>query len=123
METCKTCRFWTPQGGLEVGECRRRAPLVTGGMMSSIETVWPEVAAIGWCGEHERPIAAAARSTLPSPHPGWLHVAERALGASRADCPGLWIVPGHPELTGWQLIDLYMSSTAETRSRPGADQA
>lgn len=32
-------------------QCRRHAPLVTGGMMSSVETVWPVVQFFDWCGE------------------------------------------------------------------------
>lgn len=33
--------------------CHRRSPLVTGGMMSSCETVWPSVRRDDWCGDFE----------------------------------------------------------------------
>lgn len=55
MLTCATCQFFAlEEDGSEVrGDCRRHAPLVTGGMMSSVETVWPQVGETQWCGDHE----------------------------------------------------------------------
>lgn len=32
-------------------ECHRHAPLVTGGLYSAVETVWPLVAEDNWCGD------------------------------------------------------------------------
>jgi hypothetical protein len=48
-ESCIQCRFYQSN----TGNCRRRAPLVTGGMMSSVETVWPTTDIHDWCGEFE----------------------------------------------------------------------
>ena len=31
-----------------------------------------------------------------------------ALGATKADMPGLWNLAGHPELTSGQLVAIYM---------------
>lgn len=59
-ETCETCRFgvavvFTNPTDLHPSyvQCRRRSPLVTGGMMSTVETVWPKTALGDWCGEHK----------------------------------------------------------------------
>lgn len=63
MNKCQDCRWcsWpTPYHHPERQEtlpltfkCQRRAPITTGGMMSSIQTVWPEVTAEDGCGEWE----------------------------------------------------------------------
>lgn len=34
-------------------KCRRRAPVITGGMMSPTMTVWPAVLREEWCGDFE----------------------------------------------------------------------
>lgn len=58
--TCDTCMF---NGGTYVYldapmdtptglKCVRRSPAVTGGMTSSILTIWPMVSAEDWCGEY-----------------------------------------------------------------------
>ncbi|MBK8199186.1 MAG: hypothetical protein IPK75_12555 [Acidobacteria bacterium] len=64
MKTCENCKF---QGGfgppqdqdvthfVEFVRCRRRAPVITGGMMSATMTIWPQVHKNGWCGEYEPP--------------------------------------------------------------------
>ncbi|RSU57992.1 hypothetical protein [Sphingobium yanoikuyae] len=39
-------------------------------------------------------------------YPVAAYAAAKKLGAVPADIPGLWNVPGHPELTTGQLIDL-----------------
>lgn len=39
-------------------------------------------------------------------YPVAAYAAANKLGAVPADIPGLWNVPGHPELTTGQLIDL-----------------
>ena len=65
-DSCATCRFlgpiyWPDDHGIkEVNTfaCRRNAPVVTGGMMSSTMTVWPWVRAAQWCGQHELAKAA-----------------------------------------------------------------
>ena len=36
-----------------------------------------------------------------------IEYAARVMGATPADIPGLWNVPGHPELTTGQLLDLF----------------
>ena len=54
MATCETCR-WAIQC-VETDptlQCRRNSPLVTGGLFSPTQTVWPWVAANDWCGEHQ----------------------------------------------------------------------
>lgn len=52
---CKDCRFWqewatTP---IELSECRRHAPLATGGLHTPPETLWPRVKGHDWCGDFE----------------------------------------------------------------------
>ncbi len=37
--------------------------------------------------------------------------AAKALGATRADIPGLWNAPGYPELTTGQLLDIAAALT------------
>lgn len=49
MRSCASCRFWEGEAG--EGICRRRAPVVTGGMMSNVETVWPRTTIMDWCGD------------------------------------------------------------------------
>lgn len=39
--------------------------------------------------------------------PNIIRAAASSLGAVPADIPGLWNVPGHPELTTGQLLDLF----------------
>ena len=57
--TCETCRFWNGVKHVNEepypvkGECRRCSPLVTGGMMSNIVTIWPETGLSDWCGEYQ----------------------------------------------------------------------
>ena len=46
--TCATCAFWTT-----TNECRRHAPLVTGGLHTPTSTEWPSVNPTDWCGDHE----------------------------------------------------------------------
>jgi hypothetical protein len=63
---CGTCRFWEPD--VVDGECRRRAPLLTVGLLPSFvartphdeisyaregEAVWPRTLKEDWCGEWE----------------------------------------------------------------------
>lgn len=56
---CHNCKWLGAEGfhdsePVVVGRtCRRRAPLVTGGMMSATRTVWPVVALTDWCGDFE----------------------------------------------------------------------
>ena len=59
--TCSVCRFWDGYG--ETGRCRRRSPLVTGGMMSAVETVWPIVSDHDWCGDFETFASAILEAT------------------------------------------------------------
>ena len=35
----------------QINQCHRNAPIATGGMLSSVETVWPTVALNDWCGD------------------------------------------------------------------------
>jgi hypothetical protein len=57
---CWLCRQWEPgpipegEAGPSTGWCRKNAPLVTGGMMSAVETVWPITSPNDWCGQFER---------------------------------------------------------------------
>ena len=64
MRKCETCVFRSERpyinadrGAAEFGAvmfgCRRRAPIVTGGMMSHTITAWPMVTNDDWCGEHK----------------------------------------------------------------------
>ena len=49
---CDHCFFAVEQTDPpEMAECHRNPPLVTGGMMSSVETVWPVVNPGDYCGE------------------------------------------------------------------------
>ncbi len=63
VPTCETCRFRSerpfvnPDRGTAefhniMFACKRRAPVVTGGMMSRSETIWPMVSSADWCGEY-----------------------------------------------------------------------
>ena len=49
---CRICRFWNDHKTGR-GECRRAPPIVTGGMMSHVETVWPTTSEDDWCGGFE----------------------------------------------------------------------
>lgn len=64
MDRCETCRwigdgpYVNPDRGTAefsdiMYRCRRRAPVVTGGMMSNTMTIWPMVSHADWCGEHK----------------------------------------------------------------------
>lgn len=54
MERCGICRFFVKDNDeKDSGDCRRHAPLVTGGMMSDKETVWPHVDRYDGCGDYE----------------------------------------------------------------------
>lgn len=56
---CSNCKYWVRVDCDDpTGNCHRRAPLVTGGMMSSVETVWPSVNKDNWCGDFEHRIWA-----------------------------------------------------------------
>ena len=55
---CAHCRWMvsrdvTVSSGevVRVNQCRRNAPLVTGGLHTPIETAWPKVALNDWCGD------------------------------------------------------------------------
>lgn len=58
---CAVCRWrgesaTYPDAGMSALtglQCRRRAPIATGGMMSACVTVWPIVQADDWCAEFE----------------------------------------------------------------------
>ena len=60
-DTCGTCQFWNgvkhvPEEPYPVkGECRRNAPLVTGGFHCPVSTEWPQTGIADWCGEHQEP--------------------------------------------------------------------
>lgn len=43
-----------------------------------------------------------------------IFAAAEKLGASNSDIPGLWTVPGHPELTTNQLLNLAASGRVPT---------
>lgn len=63
--TCATC-CWRSEhpyinpdrGTAEFGEtmfaCKRRSPVVTGGMHCQTMTIWPTVARTDWCGDYMR---------------------------------------------------------------------
>ena len=54
---CRNCQFLIRRDRDDPsGDCHRRSPLVTGGMMSCVETVWPSVNLDDWCGEFEHRI-------------------------------------------------------------------
>lgn len=54
---CGVCHYWKGEPGCLLAPvvadqpCRRRAPIVTGGMMSTEQTTWPMTARSEWCGE------------------------------------------------------------------------
>lgn len=51
---CRNCKFLIVRDCDDPnGDCHRRSPLVTGGMMSSVETAWPSVNLDDWCGDFE----------------------------------------------------------------------
>lgn len=63
MDTCETCRFRSAdpycnpdRGTAEFSDimfaCKRRSPLVTGGLHCPTMTVWPMVKRSDGCGEH-----------------------------------------------------------------------
>lgn len=56
---CNSCRFALAlvPVNLEYRECHRHAPIVTGGMMSNVETCWPHVKPDDWCGDFEHKAA------------------------------------------------------------------
>lgn len=49
--TCLSCDHWNPSGEGH-GQCRRNAPIVTGGMHCPVSTEWPDTLPGDWCGEH-----------------------------------------------------------------------
>jgi hypothetical protein len=53
---CEQCRFWMAaptEAAPEQGECRRHAPLVTGGLHSEVTTEWPKTHCEDVCGDWE----------------------------------------------------------------------
>lgn len=56
-ETCKTC-IWGKDANINEDvsppvkgrKCRRNPPVVTGGMMSAVQTIWPLVQDADYCG-------------------------------------------------------------------------
>lgn len=56
--------------------------------------------------------AAVAFMDGPTEGMGLLALAVRNMGATPADKPGLWNVPGYPELTGEQLVAIAMNAFA-----------
>ena len=61
---CADCRFRSEEPHMNLDHrpaeyivpmfaCKRRAPVVTGGMMSPPTTIWPTVTNDDWCGEHQ----------------------------------------------------------------------
>ena len=59
LGNCIDCIFWDRESELSddehLGLCRKQSPLVTGGMMSNVETVWPTVNSGDWCGDFDVP--------------------------------------------------------------------
>ena len=64
MDKCETCRFrsgdlfYNPDRGTAefhsaMFACKRRAPVVTGGLHCPTMTVWPMVMNTDFCGEHQ----------------------------------------------------------------------
>jgi len=53
--TCSTCKFWknAHTSPVDLSECRRHAPVATGGMHCEAFTIWPKAKAGDWCGDHE----------------------------------------------------------------------
>lgn len=54
-EDCATCNFWhnlPDEGAGGTGQCRRHAPIITGGMMSHPETAWPITGEADGCGDY-----------------------------------------------------------------------
>lgn len=51
---CETCKHWQvtsrPLGGINQGECRKKAP------SSTCEIRWPIVFETDWCSEHEEEV-------------------------------------------------------------------
>lgn len=57
-ETCKTCIWGQDENvnndaspPIKGRKCRRKPPVVTGGMMSSVQTIWPLVLDADFCGD------------------------------------------------------------------------
>ena len=48
-DTCRTCRFWQPDGMYGNGQCRKNPPVIVGKTHDSGR--WPATAPEGWCGE------------------------------------------------------------------------
>lgn len=48
---CGNCRYSRNNDEKRCLECHKRSPIVTGGMMSDIQTVWPEVSPEDYCGD------------------------------------------------------------------------
>ena len=55
-KTCASCRWWDAKvldtGDAPDGFCKRRSPVVTGGMYGPEYTTWPVVKVDDFCGEH-----------------------------------------------------------------------
>ena len=50
--TCATCRWWS--GGFSnVGQCRRRSPVLLGNETIAPQQAWPGTWNTDWCGEHQ----------------------------------------------------------------------
>lgn len=73
-ENCRACRFWNvasaapnheSRSGALVGQCRRRAPVVSGdrtsGRMAYEGTAFPRSSSTQWCGEYEASAERAGR--------------------------------------------------------------
>lgn len=80
VPSCGTCRYRSDgphvnadRGTAEFPDtmfaCKRRAPVVTGGMMSNTMTIWPMVTKTDYCGEYESSEAWAAAQSQPAAEP------------------------------------------------------
>lgn len=60
--TCESCRFWE-RGNATItrgkwkdyaaGNCKRNAPIATGGLHGPEQTLWPQTSVNDWCGEYQ----------------------------------------------------------------------
>jgi len=64
---CDHCMHAYPLDKPHDAECRRHAPLATGGLHGPVETIWPRVNGWQWCGDFEgKPLETDAPET-PQP--------------------------------------------------------